>query len=214
MMTPAAKNKVLSYLQAHYPNAGCELIYHTDYQLLMAVVLSAQTTDQAVNRVTPILFKRFPTLLAFAEAKVSQIANVIQSIGLFKTKAKHLRELAIQLLTRHGGVVPQDKSALLALSGVGIKTANVVRAELFKIPEIAVDTHVHRLAWRLGFTRRGDDVTVTEAKLRRAFLETYYIRLHHQFIHFGRYACKAKAPLCQQCGLIDLCKEPNKNLKK
>ncbi len=213
-MTPTTKNNVLIYLQTHYPNAGCELIYHSDYQLLMAVVLSAQTTDQAVNRVTPLLFKRFPTLADFAQAKVSEIAKVIQSIGLFKTKAKHLQELANQLLSRHRGAVPQDKTALLALSGVGIKTANVVRAELFKLPEIAVDTHVHRLAWRLGFTRRGDNVTVTETKLRRALPQTEYIRLHHQLIHFGRYACKAKAPLCQQCGLVNLCKEPKKNLKK
>jgi endonuclease III len=214
MMTVTTKNKILTYLQKHYPHAGCELIYQTDYQLLIAVVLSAQTTDQAVNRVTPILFKTFPTLASLAKAKVQQIQRVIQSIGLYKTKAKHIHQLAQQLIVAHDGKVPKEKAALTALPGVGNKTANVMRAEWFKIPEIAVDTHVHRLAWRLGFTDRGDDVTITEEKLRRAIPESRYIRLHHQLIHFGRYACKAKAPMCQQCELQSLCREPKKNLKE
>jgi endonuclease-3 len=214
MMDLTVKNKILTYLDQQYPNVGCELWYRKDYELLIAVVLSAQTTDQAVNQVTPQLFKRFPTLLALAKAKLKDIEAVIQTIGLFRTKAKHIHQLSKMLIDRYQGRVPPDKVALTSLPGVGNKTANVIRAEIFKIPEIAVDTHVHRLARRLGFTKKNDDVTITEAKLRNAIPESRYIQLHHQFIHFGRYACKAKKPRCQTCGLFAYCKEPKKNLEK
>lgn len=214
MMDLTVKNKILAYLDQHYPNVGCELWYRKDYELLIAVVLSAQTTDQAVNQVTPVLFRRFRTLTALANAPIKDIESVIKTIGLFRTKAKHIQQLAKILLEKHQGRVPSDKTALTALPGVGVKTANVVRAEIFKIPEIAVDTHVHRLARRLGFTKKHDDVKVTEAKLRKAIPESRYIQLHHQLIHFGRYACKAKQPMCQTCGLVAFCKEPNKNLEK
>ena len=214
MMDLKVKNSILSYLDQQYPNVGCELWYRKDYELLIAVVLSAQTTDQAVNQVTPVLFKRFPSLAALAKANIKQIEEVIQTIGLFRTKAKHIHQLARILIEDYQGRVPSDKAALTSLPGVGNKTANVVRAEIFKIPEIAVDTHVHRLARRLGFTRKHDDVEVTETKLRKAIPESRYIQLHHQLIHFGRYACKAKKPMCQTCGLLDYCKEPDKNLEK
>jgi endonuclease III len=214
MMDLKVKNKILSYLDQQYPNVGCELWYRKDYELLIAVVLSAQTTDQAVNQVTPNLFKRFPTLLALSTANIKEIEKVIQTIGLFRTKAKHIHELAKILIEKYQGRVPSEKSALTSLPGVGNKTANVVRAEIFKIPEIAVDTHVHRLARRLGFTKKNDDVAITEAKLRKAIPESRYIQLHHQLIHFGRYACKAKKPACEGCGLVAYCKEPNKNLEK
>jgi endonuclease-3 len=213
-MDSKVKNSILSYLDQQYPNVGCELWYRKDYELLIAVVLSAQTTDQAVNQVTPVLFKRFPSLAALANANIKQIEDVIQTIGLFRTKAKHIHQLAKMLLEDYQGSVPSDKAALTSLPGVGNKTANVVRAEIFKIPEIAVDTHVHRLARRLGFTRKNDDVEVTEAKLRKAIPESRYIQLHHQLIHFGRYACKAKKPMCQSCGLLAYCKEPKKNLEE
>jgi endonuclease-3 len=214
MMDSKVKSKILSYLDHEYPNVGCELWYRQDYQLLIAVVLSAQTTDQAVNQVTPMLFKRFPSLQALANASSKDIEEVIHTIGLFRTKAKHIRSLAKILIEQHQGRVPSDKAALTSLPGVGNKTACVVRAEIFKIPEIAVDTHVHRLARRLGFTTKNDDVTITEAKLRKAIPESRYIQLHHQLIHFGRYACKAKKPMCQTCELISICKEPNKNLEE
>jgi len=214
MMNPKIVKTILGYLDKHYPNAGCELWYRKDYQLLIAVVLSAQTTDQAVNQVTPRLFKAYPTLNALANATISDIEAIIKTIGLYRTKAKHLHALAQRLMTDYKGQVPLSKEALTSLPGVGNKTANVVRAEIFKIPEIAVDTHVHRLAWRLGFTRRSDDVAVTERKLRKAFPESRYIKLHHQLIHFGRYACHAKKPACQDCGLKAICREPKKNLIK
>ena len=214
MMDLKVKNRILSYLDQQYPNVGCELWYRKDYELLIAVVLSAQTTDQAVNQVTPVLFRRFPSLTALAKATIKQIEDVIHTIGLFRTKAKHIHELTNILIRDYQGRVPSDKASLTSLPGVGNKTANVVRAEIFKIPEIAVDTHVHRLARRLGFTKKNDDIKVTEAKLRKAIPESRYIQLHHQLIHFGRYACKAKKPLCQTCGLFAYCKEPNKNLEK
>lgn len=211
-MDSSIKNRILTFLDTHYPHVGCELLYRNDYELLIAVVLSAQTTDQAVNKVTPVLFDRFPSLVALADAPISAIESVIQTIGLYRTKAHHVKAIAQQLLSLHEGRVPSDKAALTALPGVGIKTANVVRAELFRIPEIAVDTHVHRLAYRLGFRQKKDDVLVTEKKLRKALPPERYILFHHQLIHFGRYRCTAKKPMCSTCPLIDLCKEKNKNL--
>ena len=208
------KNRILAFLDKTYPNAGCELWYRRDYHLLIAVVLSAQTTDISVNQVTPVLFKKFPRLEDLAKADIQDIEIVIQSIGLFHTKAKHIQAIAQILIEKHGGKVPSDKQALMQLPGVGVKTANVVRAEWFHIPEIAVDTHVHRISRRLGLIKVKDDVTITEKKLRLAFPMERYIKLHHQFIHFGRYHCKAKKPNCLQCPLLDLCKEPNKNLKE
>lgn len=208
------KNKILDYLQTRYPNAGCELLYRKDYELLIAVVLSAQTTDAAVNLVTPKLFQSFPTLVALAKAPLKAIEKTIQSIGLYRHKAKHIQGLATILIQKHHGKVPSDKQALTMLPGVGIKTANVVRAELFGIPEIAVDTHVHRLAWRLGFTNGQDDVTQTEKKLRKALREDQYIAAHHQLIHFGRDLCQARKPKCYACGLVAVCREPNKQLKE
>lgn len=208
------KNKILRYLDQHYPNVGCELWYRKDYELLIAVVLSAQTTDQSVNRVTPILFKTFPNLEDLAHAPIRSIEKIIQSIGLFRTKAKHIKTLSRMLIKDFNGQVPSDKLTLTRLPGVGVKTANVIRAELFKIPEIAVDTHVFRLAWRLGISKKTDSVFLTEKKLRKVFPEDRYIQLHHQLIHFGRYACHAKKPQCQGCTLQSICKEPHKNLEK
>ncbi|MFZ9138945.1 MAG: endonuclease III [Bacilli bacterium] len=208
------KNKILNYLDKQYPNAGCELRYSKDYELLIAVVLSAQTTDQAVNQVTPLLFKAFPCLEDLAKAPQHRIKKAIQTIGLFRTKAKHIKTIAKLLIEQHQGKVPSDKTSLVALPGVGNKTANVIRAELFNIPEIAVDTHVFRLAWRLGISKKKDSVSTTELKLRKAFPENRYIKLHHQLIHFGRYACKAKKPQCFDCPLQSMCKEPQKNLEK
>jgi len=208
------RSKILRYLDQQYPNVGCELWYRKDYELLIAVVLSAQTTDQSVNRVTPTLFKTFPRLEDLANAPIYAIENIIQSIGLFHTKAKHIKAIANSIINEHHGHVPSDKALLTQLPGVGVKTANVVRAELFKIPEIAVDTHVFRLSWRLGISKKTDSVTTTERKLRKAFPENRYIKLHHQLIHFGRYACQAKKPSCQGCPLQSICKEPHKNLEK
>ena len=215
LTNPQEKNKkIFDYLDQHYPLVGCELTYQKDYQLLIAVVLSAQTTDKAVNKVTPVLFEMYPTLEVLSKASVESIEQCIQSIGLYKDKAKHVLAIAQQLIINFQGVVPPSKAALLSLPGVGVKTANVVRAELFSIPEIAVDTHVYRIARRLGFSKLKDTLAVTEKKLKKIVPVDKHILFHHQLIHFGRYFCKAVNPTCDACGLVDVCLEKKKNLKK
>lgn len=199
------KKAILSYFDEMYPDAGCELVYHKDYELVIAVMLSAQTTDKSVNRVTATLFSHFPTLLALSLAPIEDIEKDIHSIGLYKHKAANIHQIAVQLLDEFSGIVPSDKQALLRLPGVGTKTANVIRAELFHIPEIAVDTHVARVSKRLGFAAPDDNVTVVEAKLKKALPKERYIKTHHQMIHFGRYFCKAAKPSCGQCHLREIC---------
>ena len=204
----------LKFFDQQFPNARCELLYRQDYELLIAVVLSAQTTDQAVNQVTPKLFKRFPTLQSLANATIHDLETMIKTIGLFRHKAKHIQGIATHLLKYHAGKVPHEKDKLMALPGVGGKTANVVRAELFHLPEIAVDTHVTRIAKRLGLAKPYDDVDTIEKKLRKLLPEPRYIKTHHQMIHFGRYFCKARQPKCDECPLIQHCFEKHKHLKK
>lgn len=211
-MSKVDTKRIFDYLDELFPNAGCELNYRKDYELLIAVMLSAQTTDAAVNKVTAVLFSKYPSLEALHLAPLTAIEDTIKTIGLYKTKAKHLKQIVEKLLTRFDGVVPQDKDLLVSLPGVGNKTANVVRAELFHLPEIAVDTHVSRIAKRLGFARPTDRVDVIEKKLRKALDVDRYIKAHHQMIHFGRYFCKAKQPQCRDCRLVDICKEKHKNL--
>ena len=201
-------NKILEiteFFDELFPHAGCELIYHHDYELVIAVMLSAQTTDKSVNRVTSILFSKYPTLDALAAAKIEDITDIIHTIGMYQRKAQNVKQIAIDLLTRFNGIVPQEKEALMSLSGVGNKTANVIRAELFQIPEFAVDTHVERIAKRLGLAKKEDSVMVVEKKLKQVFPRERYILTHHQMIHFGRYFCKAKGPNCSQCKIKGFC---------
>ena len=209
------KNKlelIFNYLDEILPNVGTELHYSKDYELLFAVILSAQTTDVAVNKVTNVLFSKFKTLEELSEAPIEEIENIIKSIGLFRNKAKNIKESAKILLLKFNGVIPSKKEDLLTLPGVGVKTANVVRAELFKIPEIAVDTHVFRVAKRLGFAQLSAKIEDVEQLLRKKIPVERYILTHHQFIHFGRYVCQARNPKCKDCKLISLCKEPKKNI--
>lgn len=204
--------RILAFLDELFPHAGCELIYHHDYELVIAVMLSAQTTDRSVNKVTEVLFSRYPTLEALAHAPLEDIENCIRTIGMYRQKAKHVHLIAQDILERYQGKVPQDKDALMSLSGVGNKTANVVRAELFSIPEIAVDTHVNRVSKRLGIAKETDTVLEVEKKLQKALPKERYILTHHQMIHFGRYFCKAMHPHCQECQLVDLCSYSNKKI--
>ena len=195
------------YLDEILPNVGCELIYHKDYELLLAVMLSAQTTDKAVNRATDPLFKRYKTLEELSDAKVEDLYQYIGKLGMYKAKANNIIGIANGLLDRFDGKVPDNKEQLMSLPGVGNKTAEVVIIELFKHPEFPVDTHVSRISKRLGLAKENDDVNDVERKLRKAFKQDSWIKLHHQFIHFGRMQCKAKNPQCQNCRLIDICKE-------
>ncbi|HOJ44518.1 MAG TPA: endonuclease III [Bacilli bacterium] len=211
-MTSEKLKRIIEYFDDILPEAGCELVYRKPHELLIAVVLSAQTSDASVNKATPALFNNYPTVVDLAQAPLESIEQHIRAIGLYRTKAKHVKALCMALLQHHQGKVPSDKAALLALPGVGVKTANVVRAELFKIPEIAVDTHVARISKRLGFAKLSDDVNVIERKLRKALPVARYIKTHHQMIHFGRYYCPARGMNCSVCPLVDICVEKHKNL--
>lgn len=211
-MTNKNKARIFETFNNMFPDVKGELTYTKDYELLIAVVLSAQSTDKAVNIVTSKLFKDYPSFAALKRINEATFAAYFKTLGLYRNKAKHVYGLVQILDEKYNGVVPKSKSALLTLPGVGIKTANVVRAELFQVPEIAVDTHVARISQRLGFAAFSDDVTVIEQKLRRALKKEQYIKTHHQMIHFGRYFCKAQNPRCKECLLVDICREPNKNL--
>lgn len=211
-MTTKNKELIFTYLDENYPDVKGELFYSKDYELLIAVVLSAQATDKAVNNVTRKLFSDYPSFSALLSVQEEEYQKYFKTLGLFRAKAKHVYQIVQILNELYNGRVPEAKEALVSLPGVGVKTANVVRAELFKIPEIAVDTHVERIAKRLGFAAFSDNVSVVEAKLRKAMKKEKYIKTHHQFIHFGRYFCTARSPKCKNCPLVSLCQEPNKNL--
>ena len=193
------------YLDEILPNPGCELTYNSDYGFLIAVMLSAQCTDKKVNLVTKPFFEKYHSLEEIDALSIKEIEDNIKSLGLYKNKAKNLKGIAHELLTRFNGKVPQDKNELMSLPGVGNKTANVVRVELFKIPEFPVDTHVERLAKRFKLADKSDDVLTVENKLKKDFKKENWIKLHHQFIHFGRYYCKAILPKCDGCKLAGIC---------
>lgn len=205
--------RMMMVLQQMYPNAECELKHRNNFELVVAVALSAQTTDKAVNKVTPKLFQHFGTPTLMANADLTQIEQCIQAIGLYKNKAKNIKALAQKLIDEYGGSVPSRVEDLVSLPGVGHKTAEVVRAVGFEIPAFAVDTHVMRIAYRLGFVK----TTVTNPTeigkhLKRIFPRESWIQLHHQMIFFGRYHCLARNPRCQECPLFDMCKYENKGV--
>lgn len=200
-------NRILEYFDTLIPNPHCELIYHKDYELLIAVMLSAQTTDKRVNSVTEILFRKYPNLKALEEAKIEDIMEIIKPIGTFKKKALNVQLIAKELNEKTNGIVPNNRTFLESLPGVGRKTTNVVLYELYKVPVIAVDTHVSRVSKRLGFAKKNDDVLTIEKKLNRKIPKERLGRTHHQFILFGRYYCKALSPLCEDCELKDICKK-------
>ena len=190
-----------------YGEGACSLDYRTPFQLTCAVVLSAQCTDAAVNKVTPELFTRFGTPEAMASASLSDVEQIIHSLGFFRSKSKNLVALAQTLLVEFGGEVPNDVDALQKLPGVGRKTANVVMCEAFRNPQgIAVDTHVFRIAHRLKFATRNDDTPdKTEAKLLKIYPQPDWLYINHQWVHFGREFCRARNPRCAECPLGDLC---------
>lgn len=197
--------KVYALLDSTFPNAHCELLFRNNFELLCAVALSAQTTDKRVNMVTPILFSKYPDAKSLSEADVEDVEAIINPVGLYHHKAVNLISMSKELCLYFNGVVPDKKSDLVKLSGVGNKTANVVMAEAFGIPAFAVDTHVSRVSKRLGFAKDIDDVSTVERKLCRAFKKDRWIRSHHLFIFFGRYICKAKSPDCNNCPLTAYC---------
>lgn len=198
--------KITDYLDLLYPDAKCELNYNKDYELLLATMLSAQTTDKRVNEVTSILFKKYDTLEKLANANINDIINIIRPIGTFNKKAYNLKEIARRLKEEKDGILPCDRSYLESLPGVGRKTTNVVLSNIYNEALIAVDTHVERVSKRLGIADESDTVREVEDKLNKYFKKEELKKLHHQLVLFGRYHCKAKNPECSNCKLIGICK--------
>lgn len=202
--------EIINYLDELFPNPKCELNYNKDYELLIAVMLSAQTTDKRVNMVTDVLFKKYDTLEKLSNADINDVINIIRPIGTFNKKAENVIKISKSLLKDKNGIVPNDREYLESLSGVGRKTTNVVLSNLYNEPCIAVDTHVSRVSKRLNLAKENDDVLVIEKKLNKKFPNDKLCRLHHQMVLFGRYYCKAKNPLCENCKLKSICKEKKK----
>lgn len=203
------KEKILlieNYLDELYPNPKCELNYNKDYELLIAVVLSAQTTDKRVNSVTSILFDKYKNLEELSKAPIEEIMDIIRPIGTFHKKAQFVHKIAGILHDKYNDKVVNDRKVLESLPGVGRKTANVVLSNLFDIPAIAVDTHVSRVSKRLSLAKDTDDVSIIEKKLMRKIDKKNWSKRHHQFVLFGRYHCKAMNPSCDICKLKDVCK--------
>lgn len=197
--------EILDNLDVLIPNPKCPLNYSKDYELLIAVMLSAQTTDERVNMVTEKLFKYSLEELAVVEA--NEIEEIIKPVGTQKRKAEYVQKIAQRLLDDHDGHVPNDRSYIESLPGVGHKTCNVVLSELFGEPSLAVDTHVSRVSKRLGLADENDDVLTIENKLCKFFPREEWSKVHVQLVLFGRHTCKAMKPLCEACPFKSICKK-------
>jgi len=204
---------ILVVLESMFPDAHVELNHRNHFELLVAVVLSAQTTDISVNKVTNLLFKRYPTPYDLAKAPVEDIEGIIKTIGLYRNKAKNIQLLSKDLISKFNGEVPSKRDDLEALPGVGRKTANVVLSNAFGIPALAVDTHVVRVSIRLGLAKENDSVYEIEKKLMKKIPRSLWQKAHHQLIFFGRYHCLAKNPKCSICPLYDICKYKDKETR-
>lgn len=198
-------NEILDLLEAAYPDAGCALGHNNVFELLICVVLSAQTTDKSVNSIAPALFAKYPDPWSLAEADQDDVIQIIRRIGMYKTKSANIIKLAGKLVTDFDGEVPSDYDSLVSLPGVGRKTANVVMAVGFGKQRIAVDTHVFRVTNRIGIVDE-KDVLKTELALMETLPEHRWSRAHHSFIFHGRRCCSARKPKCSECPLKHLCK--------
>lgn len=204
---------IANYLDELFPNPKCELNYTKDYELLIAVMLSAQTTDKRVNSVTSVLFEKYPTVESLALANQQDIINIIKPIGTFNVKSSNVIKIATSIWKDQNGIVPNDREYLESLSGVGHKTANVVLSNLYDEECVAVDTHVSRVSVRLGLAKEKDSVLQIEKKLTKKFKDYSLKKTHHQLVLFGRYYCKAKNPECANCKLKDICYYFSKKVK-
>jgi len=190
---------------ARCPDARCELDHANVFELTIAVILSAQTTDPSVNKVTPALFKRYPDPRSMAQAEISDLESMIKSIGLYRSKAKHIKALSKMLIDEYEGKIPDDFDELQKLPGIGRKTANVIVAVGFHQPGLAVDTHVLRVSQRLGLVPQNADPNQTEMILKKALPKEQWGDAHHAILFFGRYHCLARNPKCELCPLKDEC---------
>ncbi|MBU1144847.1 MAG: endonuclease III [Firmicutes bacterium] len=191
-----------------FPNAHCELNYQNAIQLLIAIILSAQTTDEAVNKVTNSLFNKYKNIEDYIQVPLEVLEQKLKHLGLYKVKAKNIKAMSIQIKDFYNGEILPSQEMLESLPGVGRKTANVFLAEWYHVPRIGVDTHVKRISVRLGLADETDNPEQIEVKLMNLYHESLWIDLHHKFIFFGRYFCKAKKPNCQNCPIISVCKKP------
>ncbi len=203
------KELIINELDRLFPNPKCELEYKKDYELLLSVMLSAQTTDKSVNIATKELYQKYDTLEKLNSLSIDEINKYIKRIGFHTTKSKNFKNIVESLISL-GGSVPNNRETLESMPGVGRKTASVVLATLFNIPSFAVDTHVYRVSKRLGITTKNDDVLKTEIKLKKYFDEDTWNRVNSQMVLFGRYYCTSKKPKCDNCNLKNICKEKNK----
>ena len=192
-------DRVLEYLDELFLNPVCELNYNKDYEFLIAIVLSAQTTDKRVNKVTDILFKKYSSIVDLSKADVSDIEDIIREIGTFRRKSIYVRDIALKLVNDGYDHIPNDRKYIESLPGVGRKTANVFLSNIYNEAAIAVDTHVSRVSKRLGFAKENDDVS-----------KDRWGKTHHQLVLFGRYHCKAIKPECNKCKIRDICKYKEK----
>lgn len=198
--------KILRKLKKNYPDSRCSLYFDSPFQLLVATILSAQCTDERVNKVTPGLFQKFPTPYEFANASLEEIEEEIRSTGFYHSKAKSLKETSVRIVEKHGGEVPQELDALVELRGVGRKTANVLLGTAFGVPGLVVDTHVGRISRRMGFTRQKDPVKV-EHEMMEVVPKKDWVIYSHLLIDHGRAVCLARQARCEGCFLVDLCSQ-------
>ena len=203
-LTKQRITKITGILRRTYPDVKTALRHKNPVQLLVATILSAQCTDEQVNRVTPTLFKKLPTAKDFAEVSLSDLEGMIRSTGFYRNKAKSIKACCVALVERHGGKVPDNIEDLVKLPGIGRKTANVILGSAFGIPGIVVDTHVKRVSQRIGLTKESDPVKI-EFDLMALIPKKDWIAFSHQMIWHGRALCQARKPKCPKCPLLDLC---------
>lgn len=196
---------IIFFLKEKYPEAKTTLIFHSPFECLVAISLSAQTTDKSVNKVAPALFEKYPNAKEMANADISDIEDLIHSLGLYRNKAKNISLLSKELVNKYGGEVPLNKKELISLPGVGNKTAGVFLLEMGIEPYFPVDTHIKRISTRLGYAKKDEEPIKIESCLEKKFPQEEWVFLHHAFIYFGRDICKANNPDCSLCKLGKYC---------
>lgn len=204
-----SNKKVLveDYLEELFPDPKCELNYKNDYELLLAIMLSAQTTDKRVNECTKVLFQKYRTLEEISKADIKDIEEIIRPLGSFRKKSEYINKISTALVENYESKVPVDREILESLPGIGRKTVNVFFSEFYDMPALAVDTHVERVSKRLKIAKMDANVSEVEQKLMRFYNKKDWARRHLQMVLFGRYHCKAMKPLCEECKLKDICRK-------
>lgn len=197
--------EILDTIAGMFPQARCELEHTNNYEMTVAVILSAQTTDASVNKVTPALFAKYPTVYALAESNLKDVEDCIHTLGLYRNKARSIQMMAKTVVEKYHGEIPSTMKELCTLEGVGRKCANVILSECFGVPSIAVDTHVNRVSKRLTLAKPDDSLLQVETKLKRKLPKERWTKAHHQMIFFGRYYCTSRNPKCEQCPFRDFC---------